>query len=200
MLKLHYFGHQMRSASSLEKTLMLGTIEGRRGGWQRTRWLDSITNSMDMNLSKLWETGRREEPGDAVHGGQIVGHDLATEQQQQPRWMCVLHWVCSPPALSRSANNTTSQGRHWSVSRGCLAQIPLRNDRPLRLLGKSQPDINFTTVNGLHNILFKKKMMIQSKEIKYIISSCDLNSQMNSCNLVPSDAVIWKLQSRLYRK
>ena len=69
-LKLQYFGHLMRRARSLEKTLMLGKIEGkRRRGWQRTRWLNYLTDSMDTNLSKLQEIVEdRGAWGAAVHG------------------------------------------------------------------------------------------------------------------------------------
>ena len=83
-LKLQYFSHLMGRTDSLEKTLMLVKIKGKgRREQQRMKWLDNITNSVDMNLSKLWEIVEDRGTWHAsVHGSQRLGYYLVTEQQQ----------------------------------------------------------------------------------------------------------------------
>ena len=93
MLKLQQFGHLMWRADSLEKTLMLGKIEGKRDRRQRMRWLESITDLMDMNLSKLQEIVKDKGTWHAAVHGVTVRHNWMTEQQ--PYYLCLCPWWLS---------------------------------------------------------------------------------------------------------
>ena len=122
-LKLQYFGHLMWRANSLEKTLMLGKIEGkRRRGRQRMRWLDSITDSMDMNLSKLWEIVKdRGTWHAAVHGVTKSQTQLTTEQQQA----ILIRILLKIPENAWKRNKYCFLFSWWLTSLNCLRTFKL---------------------------------------------------------------------------
>ena len=123
-LKLQYFGHLMGRADSLEKTQMLGKIEGRRRGQQQMRWLDGITNSMGMSLSKLQGVVKdRDAYHAAVHGSPRAGHHWATEQQQ---WTMGISVLCPE---TRRVNYPTVNDRTQQPLEVRIKKAYLRGDQ-----------------------------------------------------------------------
>ena len=114
-LKLQYFGHLMQRANSLEKTLMLGKIEGRRRrGQQKMRWLDSINDSVVVSVSKLSGKDRKAWQLQSL-GLQTAGHDLATEQQRQEIKQLTLKTpLISKKSLGRPSEILVSSSPHGS--------------------------------------------------------------------------------------